>query len=175
MGKIILPGDHEGMTEKQRSAAVNEGDLPPCEGTPGVGCPHPVQPVMIAGYDDKMRCPACNKVHIALVEQEAGESNPLAEAPQFVSAKLDAKARMGENLRRKRIGKLFDKFEQEGHRGRPSESINLQPVAEGDFKDMKDAMAKDEHGTRDEGISEAEKRQRILAKYGQRKGGSKMR
>ncbi|MBE9473079.1 MAG: hypothetical protein IMY75_13380, partial [Chloroflexi bacterium] len=98
MTKIIT--HPEPMTPTQQSKALLPDELPPCTGNPGVECPHPIQPVMISGYDDKMRCPACNKVHVALVEQEAGNNSNPNSAPQFISAKLNTKV---EQMERQRI------------------------------------------------------------------------
>lgn len=172
--RIITPGQHEGMTPKQAAAALLPEELPPCVGNEGNDCPHPVQPVLIAGYDDKYRCPACNRVHIALVEEEAGASTPNATQPKFVSRKLDVKAKLQDRKRAASVSKMFDKFEAKGHRGRPTNAVNLQPIEEGEYRDMKEAMAADEHGTRDEGISPEERKRRILAKYSKRTGGNKL-
>lgn len=177
-GRIVGPGGEPFLTEAQVRAAVADGDMPPCAGPEGRGdgtCPHGPAPVMIAGYDDRMRCPPCNKVHIALVEREAGASAPNATEPRFVSAALDRRARIGDTLRKRRIGALFDKMEAAGHTGRPTESVNLQPIEPGEPRDMKEAMARDEHGTREEGIDDAERRRRIHAKYSKRSDGNKLR
>ncbi len=62
---------------------------------------------------------------------------------------------------------LYNKFEKAGHTGRPSEaSAPSADVDPGDYRDMKDFMTRDEHGTREAGITEDERRARILKKYG---------
>lgn len=186
--KIIMPGDLPAQTTKQASAAIKPHEMPECTGNPELPCGSPATDFMIKGYDDKHRCSSCNEVHVELVMQEAGESSPNS-VPQFVTPKLDGAAKFAELDRRKRIERLIGKVEEgrvdpqsgqriegqtRGRRGLPQDVPNVQPIADGDYKDMKDAMQKDEHGTRDEGITDEERRARIRAKYGQRDGGSSM-
>lgn len=186
--KIIMPGDLPPQTQKQASAAIKPDEMPECAGNPELPCRNPATDFMVKGYDDKHRCSSCNEVHIELVMQEAGESSPNT-TPQFVTPKMDAIAKFAELDRRKRIQKLMSKVEEgrtdpktgqriegqtRGGRGLPIDVPNVQPIPEGDYKDMKDAMQSDEHGTRDEGISDEERRARIAKKYGQRSGGSSM-
>lgn len=172
MPKIWTPGNDAGMTPKQAAATINQDEMPPCVGNPGTPCNTTPQPVMISGYDDKMRCPPCNKIHIALVEQEAGDSNPNTP-PKSVSPRLNAKV---EARRQQAFDNINASLEKRGmvHKYGSKETVAANmPVAEpGDPRDMKDAMTRDEHGTRDDGITESERRARIYNKYNVRKGGA---
>lgn len=189
MGEIIMPGDEPAQTSKQQSAAIKGHEMPECAGNPQLPCPSGLTDFMVKGYDDKHRCNPCNNVHVELVMQEAGESTPDATRPQFVAHKLDVRARLEGMSRRKRIEGMLDKLEggrvdpRTGHqiegqvrgsRGLSKDTPNFAAIGDDDYRDMKDAMARDEHGTRDEGIGEEERRRRILAKYGQRNGGGSM-
>jgi hypothetical protein len=163
MGQIITPNQIEPLTTEQQKRTVKEEEMPPCEANPNQACMSSFQPMMIAGYDDKMRCPTCHRIHVELVMEEAGNSPPNTE-PQFVSPKLDKRAR---TERQARMDSLYDKLEAKGHSGRPSRD-GTTTVKDGDPVDMKDAMTKDEFKTREQGISNEERRQRILAKYSKR-------
>jgi hypothetical protein len=168
MGRIITDLKVDGMTPRQKAAALLPEELPPCVGVPDVPCPHPVQPVIILGYDDKPRCPACNKVHIALVEQEAGDSNPLTE-PQFVTPRLNAKAEASK--RRDRISKMLSLVERNqvrGGKGIPQDTS--RPLSAGEAADMREAKEQaDTFGTQEQGIDDDERRRRIAAKYGRKR------
>ena len=75
------------MTKKQLSKAVKDHELPDCVGNPSAPCPNPRQPLMIKGYDDQMRCVACNKLHIELVYLESGDSAPTTVSRNVVAPK----------------------------------------------------------------------------------------
>ena len=160
MSRIIMPGEHEGLTPKQRSQALTEKEIPPCEGPePGVVCQHPKQNIIILGYDDKPRCASCNKIHLGLVEREAGSSTPNSPV-KHVTPRLQDHSK-----RKAAIDRVYKNLEGKGHRGRPTQSVSTRRIAEGDFKDMKDAQSRDEFKTREAGISREERMKRIRAKY----------
>ncbi len=187
MGKIIteLPA----QTPRQKSVAIKGHEMPECAGNPQLPCASAPTDFMIKGYDDKHRCNPCNGVHVALVMREAGASTPGATQPQFVAHKLDVRAKLGELSRRRRIASMLGKLEggrvdpRTGHqiegqirgsRGLPKDAPNFAAIGDDDYRDMKDAMQRDAHGTREDGIGEDERRRRILAKYGQSNSGSSM-
>ncbi len=187
MGKIIteLPD----QTSAQKSVAIKIDEMPECVGIPQLPCTSGLTDFMVKGYDDKYRCNLCNTVHVALVMREAGESAPDATRPQFVAHKLDIRAKLEELSRRRRIAGMLDKLEggrvdpRTGHRvegqvrgsrGLPKDAPNFAAIGDDDYRDMKDAMQRDEHGTRAEGLTDDERRERIVKKYGQRGGGSSM-
>ena len=121
------------------SGPIKPEEMPPCEGNPNQPCRNPIVPTLIAGFDDKFRCVACNRIHIALVDREAGSSEPNATQPKFVSPRLSTKA---EAMRRKQIFERYRKIEVE----RPTEPRVEQQSA----------------------VTDEERRLKILAKYGKR-------
>lgn len=165
---VILPGG-QGQTQKQQSAAAKQDELPPCAGNPSIPCLSGATDFMIKGYDDKLRCNRCNAVHVELVYKEAGESAPNTE-PQFVAPKLDTRV---QSERAARINALHGRLSDAGVVGSHTEASPriLQP---GEAVDMRDAMTKDEQGTRAGGISDDERRRRIMAKYSKKKEGGKL-
>lgn len=163
--KIVIPEEHERLTEKQHAAAISEHEMPPCIGVPDVPCTQPPTPVMISGYDDKLRCLACNKVHVALVEEEAGNDSDPNTPPQFVSPRLNAAAISAEAQRTKSIME----------RCKPRDGWTTPPqisAAPGDLVDMKGRrFAADGSVTEPEPVKVMtgdERRAAILKKYRQR-------
>lgn len=185
--RIVMPGDLPPQTDKQRAQTLQPEEMPECAGNPQAPCRGGVTDFMIKGYDDKHRCKLCNDLHIELVMQEAGDSAPGSQ-PQFVAPKLNKRA---EDERLARIEAMHQKLSEgsgivnkqgvpvdgqtKGARGLPKEHHDVVQADDGDFLDMKDAMARDVHNTRAEGISDEERRARILAKYGKRNDGNAMR
>lgn len=168
---LVLPGEHGALTEKQRSVAVNDNELPPCVGNPGAPCPHPTQPMMIQGYDDKMRCPSCNRIHVELVYEEAGQSDPNT-APKFVNPRLNKKATTEAQRRKQEIMRKCA----------PRDGWTTPPqirAAPGDLVDMRgrrfNAAGQVVEPEKKEAESDEERRKRILEKYGQRTGGSALK
>lgn len=181
-GRIILPGDLPTQTPEQAAQALKPEELPECTANPNMVCSTGATDFMIKGYDDKLRCGRCNELHVELVMQEAGESAPNSE-PQFVAPKLDKRAtteRMAriEALNRKLAEGGIDPLGQNHSQTKGSTGIpvtqNYRPLQEGEPVDMRDAKIKDEHQTQEAGISEGERRARILAKYGKRIDGNKL-
>ena len=95
---LNLEDEDTTMTPKQRKKALNEGEMPPCVGSGNAKCFSPPQNIMIQGYDDKLRCPPCNKIHQELVFKEAGEG----VMPDSVSPTLAAKTASAEDVARRR-------------------------------------------------------------------------
>ncbi len=179
---IIVPGDMPAMTPKQAAAAVNPGDLSECAANPKAACTTSATDFMVKGYDDKHRCHRCNLLHVELVMQEAGSSAPNIE-PKFVAPKQDKAAQVArmariESLNQKLAKGIVD-IKGRGH-GQTKGSTGI-PVADntrqlqpGEAVDMRDAQIKDEHQTREHGISVEDRRARILAKYQKRIDGNKL-
>lgn len=84
--RTALIEEYEPLTPVQKSKVVREGELPPCVGNPGVGCWDPIQTIMISGFDGKMRCPPCQKIHTELVFNEAGNSAADSGSNGFVES-----------------------------------------------------------------------------------------
>ncbi len=177
--QIIMPGDEPAQTKSQKSSALSPHEMPECSANPGVPCRTVRSDFMVKGYDDKHRCKSCNDIHIELVMEEAGNSAPNSE-PQFVSPKMDKRA---DRERDARINSLNSKLatgivnesgQTKGSTGIPLDVVSASAVNDGDYRDMKDAMSRDEHGTRDKDIGDDERRKRIMEKYAKRTSGSKM-
>jgi hypothetical protein len=158
---------HGELTEKQKKQAVNDHDLPDCLGNPDNPCQEVKQPMMIKGYDDQMRCPPCNRVHVELVYQEAGRSDPSTVAPK-VNPRISQKAISKEMEIRRRIM----------HKCKPRDGWTEPPqirAAPGDRVDMKGSVfGADGHIVESREApaeTDGQRRDRILAKYGQRRGG----
>lgn len=153
-----LPGP---KTETQSKAEIKDSEIPPCEGNPNAPCRMGASNVVLKGYDDRFRCPACNRVHIELVMKEAGESPP-GSTPIFVAPKLDAKATAA---RMARVRGMLGRMEQVGHEGggnvAPVETPAAPPVDEVRPVDI-------------EAISDEDRRASILAKYARRRDGGKL-
>jgi len=153
------------LTEKQMGQVVHEHELPDCVGNPGIPCAENRQPTLIKGYDDKMRCNPCNRVHIELVYKESGNSSPNAPS-KMVSTKLNNKALAKEKEVRKRI---LESCKPVGGWTVPP-TIRAQP---GDVLDLNGRVLGEDGRIIEPGeakkMTEDERRKKILAKYGQRR------
>ena len=177
--EIELSLDGRQFTPVQESRVIKPEEMPPCVGNPGDPCKKGIQAVMIAGYDDKLRCNDCNRVHLSLVEKEAGSSNPNA-IPQFVSARLDAATEQKRRevaaaalsrLEGDRTNPMTGKVEagqRRGGTGIPSDVPTMAPL-DGEAPDMRAAR---EGTSLDPNLSDDERRAAVMAKYGRLRGGS---
>lgn len=148
---------------------MKDNELPDCVGNPGVPCPAPRQPILIKGYDDKMRCDLCNRVHIELVFAESGDSAPNTGSRNLVAKDLEKKISESERLRRS----IRDKC-------KPRDGWTEAPkirAAPGDLVDMKGRrFDKGGRVVEPEKAPETdeERRRAILKKYGRRVDGNAM-
>jgi hypothetical protein len=139
------------LTDKQRKAAMLPKEMPPCVGNPGVPCKSPKQIMLIEGFDDKVRCSDCNRIHVELVYKEAGEG----VMPNSVAPKVKAVTKNKDEDRLKRI--LKNNAPRDGWTEPP-----VMKAAPGDIVDLKTAR------TKQEGMSDNDRRMAILKKYGKK-------
>lgn len=133
---------------------VKRAQLERCVGNPRKKCGKPADPG-IKGLDDKWRCPPCNKVHVELMYQEAGESQPNAsEADNFVAALTE------EEIERRRD--MVRRY------GTPGGSTLANPFSRGGSRPI--ASPLDEERALDDASARiataATRREQIFAKYG---------
>lgn len=155
MTKIISP---KPQTSKQLSNSILQDELPPCEGNPNQACPGGAVDFMIKGFDDKMRCHRCHRVHVELVYQEAGESDP-GSVPTFVPA-----VQMGTEEAAIRTAMLQKASPRGGRSIAP-----IVAVAPGEQVDMKGRIAGQPDAAAPAPETPAERRAKILAKYGRKR------
>lgn len=122
---------------------VSEQELEPCAGTPLKTCGRKADPA-IKGYDGLWRCMRCNEIHAELVFKEAGE-----KAPNPGEAARNVGVEQGNSKLARRLDILA--------RARKG-LIELPPGVE-DVRELEGPL---------EGETEAQRRARILRKYGRR-------
>lgn len=146
-----------------------DDELPDCVGNPDATCPAPRQPVLIKGYDDKMRCVSCNKLHIELVYHEAGDSTPTTGSRNVVAPNLERKISEAERLKQAVRAKCAPR---DGWTSPPQ--IRAAP---GELVDMKGRRFEKDGTVSEPGkteTSDEERRRAILKKYSKRVDGNAM-
>ncbi len=134
------------QTPKQQSQALKLDDLPPC-----VDCSY-VDFIMIAGYDDKMRCHACNRKHLDQVENEQAASDLPILSSKTLSPKLEERVK-SDAFRAMVVAK-------NGPRGGFS-TPSLRPLARGETAYMNPGGS-DHFGIADPTMSDVEKKAKIV-------------
>jgi hypothetical protein len=134
---------------------IADSEVEPCPGPDKkLVCGKPADPA-IQGFDGTFRCIACHRVHVELVYQESGASdpNPGSESERLKRILSVKNGEHGDAARRRAI---LDRF------GRPTPPTYTQP-----FQHPDDVSPRRQIKTEEErGASEAARRAQILRKYG---------